>query len=365
MALTRRGLLGAAGTAVVGIWLAPTSPALARDQVDDLVAAYLAEVDRRYLGVASRTSTPALLGTTAASVIDHIIGTMDGVGSPILSAHSTSRLVSSITDPDSGETTIVSDLTTRFTWGGPLRNAPEGSWTNRHTLIFDRSGAVIADTIIEPGRPEPLGDVELSPLGPPSSSDRTLAEGPRAVARMQPELDTIAALYYAMTWTSPPNDGDEESDFNPDFPYVNNNCANFVSQVLRAGGWNYQGGVNPLDTKNWSPDLTGPAGPSRTWVNAAAQISFVGENGYSYLDNIFNAGFGDLLYPDWDPDFTPDGEVDHVMYVAYGAGAFEPGGDPLICQKSSNRNAIPLSQSIAIAESQGRTDIDWYGRTLS
>ena len=187
---------------------------------------------------------------------------------------------------------------------------------------------------------------------------------------LQPALDTIAALDYAMTWTSPPNDGDAVDDYNDAYPIYGtpdnpgSNCANFVSQVLHAGGWNYQGGVNPRDTKNWSPNLTGPYGATRTWVDPAYQITFVSENGYDYLPNIFDAGFGDILYTDWDPNDTPDGYIDHVMYVAYGAGAFEPGGDPLICQKTSNRGGIPLSQSIAFAEAQGKTDIDWYGRTL-
>ncbi|MDR1185842.1 MAG: amidase domain-containing protein [Bifidobacteriaceae bacterium] len=41
-----------------------------------------------------------------------------------------------------------------------------------------------------------------------------------------------------MTWTSPPYEGDSEVDLNPDFPFFEgNNCASFVSQILREGSW--------------------------------------------------------------------------------------------------------------------------------
>ncbi|WP_164860119.1 amidase domain-containing protein [Actinomyces wuliandei] len=163
---------------------------------------------------------------------------------------------------------------------------------------------------------------------------------------------------YAIKWTSSPYDGDEADDFNPEFPREKNNCANFVSQVLRAGGWEYEGGVNPYDTSNWTTNLTGPAGPSRTWINSAYQYTYVRNGSYGWLDNIWNAVPGDLLYVDWDPDGRADGTIDHVMVVT---GRSLVSGSPRISQKTLNRSNIPLTQSIAIAEEQGKEDIVWYG----
>lgn len=51
---------------------------------------------------------------------------------------------------------------------------------------------------------------------------------------------------YAITWTSGQYRGDKAEHFNSDYPYSDkNNCANFVSQVLHAGGWKYDDGFIP------------------------------------------------------------------------------------------------------------------------
>ncbi|WP_423753842.1 amidase domain-containing protein [Actinomyces israelii] len=56
---------------------------------------------------------------------------------------------------------------------------------------------------------------------------------------------------------------------------MRNNCANFVSQVLRAGRWEYGDGFIPRNTASWAPNLSGPGGASWTWVNAAYQYTYV------------------------------------------------------------------------------------------
>lgn len=162
---------------------------------------------------------------------------------------------------------------------------------------------------------------------------------------------------YATKWTNSPNDGDEDDDVNHDFPVAPNNCANFASQVLRAGGWEYDDfGINPYSTVFWGPDPLGPAGPSRTWMNAAYQYTYVDKSSYDYLDNIRNATAGDLLYVDWDPDGKADGDIDHVMVVTSNEG-----GEPGISQKTPNRSDIPLSESIRNATNQGKSTIVRYG----
>lgn len=174
-----------------------------------------------------------------------------------------------------------------------------------------------------------------------------------------------------MTWTSAPYGGDDRGDvdedrdgdkldFNPDYPVANNNCANFVSQALRAGGWRYNNGVNPFSTELWAPDLMGPANESRTWVNASYQYTYVRRGAYEPLDNLWNAGPGDLLYTDWDPDNVPDGTIDHVMIVT----GVDASGMRYVSQKTPNRHNIPILESFTNAYNDGKTDVDWYGLTV-
>lgn len=73
---------------------------------------------------------------------------------------------------------------------------------------------------------------------------------------------------YGKKWTKSPYRGDAKADFNPDYPYFDNNCANFVSQMYNKAGWKRTGGANPHLDGNWDDDLTGLAGPSWTCSQA-------------------------------------------------------------------------------------------------
>lgn len=84
----------------------------------------------------------------------------------------------------------------------------------------------------------------------------------------------------------------------------------------------------------------------RTYVNGS----------YGYLDNIWNANPGDLLYVDWEGDE----EINHVIMVVTGT---TPEGVPSITQKSTNRSNISLHHLIWLAEQEGMdaNDFIWYG----
>jgi hypothetical protein len=86
------------------------------------------------------------------------------------------------------------------------------------------------------------------------------------------------------------------------------------------------------------------------------RISVYVRNGsYGYLDNIWNANPGDLLYVDWEGDE----EINHVMVVTVTA----PEGDPLITQKSTSRSNVSLHHLIRLAEKEGMdaNDFIWCG----
>lgn len=181
---------------------------------------------------------------------------------------------------------------------------------------------------------------------------RVVPDDGEADAQSMDALNKAQLRSYALEWTSSSN----KDRMNPDFPQFGNNCANFVSQVLRAGGWQYRNGWNPHNLDNWSPDLTGPAGSSYTWGGAKHLMTFGHKTGEGeWLKNLWDARMGDLTFADWDPNGAADGQVDHAAVVSgYGSSG------PRISQKSNNRHDVPLGAYLAIAK-RSKTKIVWYG----
>lgn len=240
----------------------------------------------------------------------------------------------------------------------------EGTLQNKSSRMAAPS-SVIGDTLI----PEPLA----APVTTPSEGEQTdtgitteqaLSQRgsvvqPRTAA--MPQLPNLMdGVRYALKWTAPPYDGDADSDFNPAFKRYDNNCANFVSQSVYAGGAPLRTeviSINTRDTNQWTYDLIFGK-PTWTWVNAAYNYEFM-KNYYYHPNNDIWSEWGDLIYADWDSDGTKD----HVMIItqsdryidAYGKMRFHT----CISQKTNNRHNIPLDVEIAIA-SQNHKHITWY-----
>lgn len=298
-------------------------------------------------------------------------------GTPITSATTNVSILSSKPDGNGGVEVSV-ETTTTFFYGGSAASTIPGISTDRHLITLSPTGdgnlAVSSDTLQngeDSGDPNDLpadyspqessSDKSKSKLfGGADTSTSTEDSAAKSTTAANGRLTFEPMQYYAMKWTQPPNDGDTPGDFNPDYPQFSSNCANFVSQILVAGGWHYDGGINPYDTSNWSPNLTGPSGASRTWMNSAYQYTYAKNHSFKYRSNIWEGAPGDLFYIDWDPNGVADGSIDHVMFVTY---AWLDGQEPRISQKTPNRSAILLSQSIANAKAQGKTKIVWYALT--
>ena len=60
------------------------------------------------------------------------------------------------------------------------------------------------------------------------------------------------AVEYAFTYTKPEADGGSFTKYyNPEYAIYESDCTNFVSQVLHAGGWQYNPEPPPVTNKNW------------------------------------------------------------------------------------------------------------------
>lgn len=168
---------------------------------------------------------------------------------------------------------------------------------------------------------------------------------------------------YALKWTDYPYSGDEESDFNPDYPYFDDNCTNFVSQAIHESDVPYYTGIS-IDTKSldfWTPDLL-LGHPTWTWNNADYNYKFMKKNFYNAFDSPW-MDMGGLIYVDWGGN---DGVKDHAMIVTQADRSFVNGQmvfNTYISQKTNNRHNIPLSVEMGIAY-QTHPNAKWYGLGL-
>jgi hypothetical protein len=192
----------------------------------------------------------------------------------------------------------------------------------------------------------------LRPNQPVIPSDLRV-EGNRAPARATASFDYDVFANYGKTWTASPYDGDTKEDFNPDYPYFDNNCSNFVSQMYNKAGWPRTGGVNPYLQSNWDDDLSGPAGATQTWYRSRDLYLYAHEEkGLNTLGNIWNAVPGNTYFMDWDGN----GVINHVTAVT---GRTE-GGVPRISQKTKNRHNMLLTTWKVLVD-ESNPNVVWYG----
>ena len=98
-------------------------------------------------------------------------------------------------------------------------------------------------------------------------------------------------------------------NYNPNYRRFNNNdCTNFVSQAVRAGGWRDVSGSSTSSSAWWYNSST----QSQTWTVAHSWYLFTRNRPRATLvKNVLDLQPGDILQADW----TSDGIIDHAMVV--------------------------------------------------
>jgi hypothetical protein len=117
-----------------------------------------------------------------------------------------------------------------------------------------------------------------------------------------------AAVNYALTYWGP-----YESNYNSSYRvYSANDCTNFTSQVLRAGGWQFVDGDRTLSSSWYYGSFTWTT--SYSWAGAHNFNQFFQQSGRGWAAKYFSDMYlGDILQADWGP--TPDGNISHSMVV--------------------------------------------------
>jgi hypothetical protein len=158
------------------------------------------------------------------------------------------------------------------------------------------------------------------------------------------------AADYAHKWSS-----NTETLRNPNYKYWKQDCANFVSQSLRAGGMpnDYSGGWVWGYSRHWYGDTN-----TASWSAALNLVQYLdGSNrGWieSYAHNMkaryTSAYYGDVYAYEWGDD---DGKMDHVA-VASGWGTFANYYD-----SAKDKNYRSVTEGYGDYMSQHTTDRDY------
>ncbi len=148
--------------------------------------------------------------------------------------------------------------------------------------------------------------------------------------------DAVVYAYYycsADCWSYPEVDYDN-SWYSPYYDSFDNDCTNFVSQCLSAGGWNNTG-LDPYDDFNWFHYWNGRGGHSHSFSKAENLFDFLWFSGrgnlVSYWDELEP---GDVVQVNWDGGWP----VSHTMIVTYK----DDWGGIYLTQHSQNRLNKPV-----------------------
>jgi hypothetical protein len=257
--------------------------------------------------------------------------------------------------------------------GGPK----ETTYTQDHVLEYVKEGdqwRMTADTLVVPP-PEPeeikvrLGPDDLPAVEPPPGvpvkprprdkapggaagtqgragvSFLRTASGPSAAAAYG-SYNPNAAVDYAYRYWGP-----YDSNFNPAYRvYEFNDCTNFISQCLYAGGWPYDQSGSRDAPDTWFYSSLGKYATSYSWAAAHNFYLFTKQANRAFLARYFSELIpGDVLQADFGP---VDGNIQHTMLVT----AKDNYGQLYLTYHSNNTRNRPLDDLRASYPGS-----NWYG----
>lgn len=368
-----------------------------QQEVSSYLTAYTDSLNAIYKTALSSTSSAMKqkardLGSSTETVneVSMVTSTFNEAGLDPLSSSSTTKIVTAKRTRDTihMEADVTTTITSHLKPGVRSHIAPDGemtsSWTNRHIIeatigtVGKNSAqnpgmlAFTKDTIVDTGSQPLAASSDICKTRTKASQDSTkLTYAPVPSQSGGAKMSLSKFIQYANKWTSAPYDNDTKDGFNPDFPYYDpksGNCANFASQSLYAGGMKLAAGnsLQSHSTDVWTWNLSGVAEASRTWQNADYNYCYLKKHTdfSTEIPNIWTAPQGSVMYTDWEKD----GVLNHAllivdnMIVPDGKNNYKP--MPVICQKSSNRNMVPMTTWMTYAK-KDHPSFDMYGLTTS
>jgi hypothetical protein len=216
--------------------------------------------------------------------------------------------------------------------GGPS----ETEYEEEHVFEFARDGdtwTLVSDTIMIPEalpeenrRPVDAAPLREAPPGyqPDRARRRTNQGGPTTAmgtgeptvvyASRGPGMD----IQLAQTWSYNAQTAVSYalqywSNYNSQYRSYSNDCTNFTSQALRAGGWTFDESGSRTGPDTWYYGSF-TATTSYSWAGAHNFYQFFKQSGRGFMADYFSDLIkGDIVQADWGP--TPDGNISHSMIV--------------------------------------------------
>ncbi|MFI0802339.1 Putative amidase domain-containing protein [Amycolatopsis lurida] len=160
-------------------------------------------------------------------------------------------------------------------------------------------------------------------------------------------IDRQTAVRYARTFAL---------SYNPAYERFGNDCTNFASQVMRAGGWPDVGRPGPDGDDKWFQYNV--VSHSRTWAIAHEFFFF----GYLHSKRLRHyAGetplIADLIFVDWAWGGVPDAHLDHTMIITENpAGNINDWSKIKVTYHSTDQDNVPLN---VVSDKLGQ-GANWY-----
>lgn len=363
------------------------------DEPQFALTSYTADLNKAYVKDIRDAPSPQTQEGSDSVALENATSLKDSFsdyGFTVNSISTESHFVSCL-HTDNGTSEILAYLTTqidsKLPEGTTSTIAPNGilhsSLGDYHRITFSdytnplakSHYTVLSDQILDTESTDEASSLNQYLLPNPSSTDISQAHMPQQTtasprSTYKETINVSKAVNYALKWTSAPYDDDKQEDYNPAFPYYGENCANFASQILYTGGLpKVQGNIGQRKNLDiWTWELSGAFGghtPSNTWSLAEDNYFHMRDyaNWSNRVNNIYETPQMGLIYTDWTSDHT----IDHVMFVIDNIpvpnsshAGYKP--MPIICQKSNNRNAVPLSTEMTYAHKKHPKDtISWFG----
>ncbi|MGA4799260.1 amidase domain-containing protein [Streptomyces lavendulocolor] len=187
-----------------------------------------------------------------------------------------------------------------------------------HTLTYTRAadgGWLLADdkAKVDPTGPAPTTQI-TEPIDAPAPDSED--EGPKDPAsQTPPPADGVTATPRAANYSKMAAYADRHwKNTNSDYRVYPNDCTNFISQAMRAGGWGMTSGsaMTRKDNRKWFyGSFTWTT--SYTWAGAENWYWFAIKHSKRTraLTNVWHLAMADVLQADW----KRDGILDHTMIV--------------------------------------------------
>lgn len=172
---------------------------------------------------------------------------------------------------------------------------PKGGWVLRDVRLTDRN-AIVPVNDVETAAAEMTGNEAAAAGKAPSATSRVSGGGTTA---MKAYSYSAMANYATKYWRN----------YNSAYRRMTNDCTNFISQAMRAGGWAMNSGWYRSNSSWWYNSLNQsfPWGGAENWYWFASSHS----HRTYILSNVWSMGLADVLQM----DFDRNNNINHTMIV--------------------------------------------------